>query len=156
MMGTNYYAVKKVSDENKKRIIELLMDDKYDEFESLYKDEIQKVHIGKSSCGWKFLFNYNGFKYYDLNRDSINEFLTRDDVKLYDEYGSEVSVDKFWEMVDLKSNGIDNKEYYQRYHDSYPFLMLEEVQSTDLKDYDVECYEFYSDGLRFSSIVEFS
>ena len=58
-------------------------------------------------------------------------------------------------MVDLKKDGIDNKEYYSRYEE-YPFYTLEETTPYDLKEYDVECYEFYSDNLRFSSNTNFS
>lgn len=61
-MGTNYYAVKK-----KPRIIKI-----YD-----------KIHLGKSSAGWKFLFheqeqyhNFEEFKNFILNND---EYVIKDE-----------------------------------------------------------------------------
>ena len=155
-MGTNYYAIKKVSYENKKLMIELLMEDKYDEFDKLYNSETKKIHIGKSSCGWKFLFNYNHFKYYEPTRESINNFLSNENITIYDEYNRIISLDKFWEMVDLKKDGIDNKEYYSKYEDSFPYMVLEETVSYELLKYNAECYEFYSDGLRFATSCDFS
>lgn len=155
-MGTNYYAVKKVSNEKKKLMIELLMEDKYDDFDELYNSELKKIHIGKSSCGWKFLFNYNHFKFYEPTKESINNFLSSEDVTIYDEYGDKISVDKFWEMVDLKKGGIDNKEYYSKYEETFPYMMLEESIPSELIKYNAECYEFYSDGLRFSTSCDFS
>lgn len=155
-MGTNYYAVKKVSNEKKKLMIELLMEDKYDDFDELYNSELKKIHIGKSSCGWKFLFNYNHFKFYEPTKESINNFLSNEDVTIYNEYGDKISIDKFWEMVDLKKGGIDNKEYYSKYDKTFPYMMLEESIPIELLKYNAECYEFYSDGLRFSTSCDFS
>ena len=61
MMGTNYYAIKKVSKDKKTQMIHYIVNDMYDEFDELYNNEVKRIHIGKSSCGWKFLFNYNNF-----------------------------------------------------------------------------------------------
>lgn len=156
MMGTNYYAVKKLSNDKKKEMILLLENDKYDDFDKLYNSEIKKIHLGKSSCGWKFLFNYNHFNFYQPTRESINEFLINNDITIYDEYGGKITVDKFWEMVDLKSGGMDNKEYYSKYEEQFPYMMLEENVPYYLTKYNAECHEFYNDGLRFSTSCDFS
>ena len=156
MMGTNYYAIKKVSKDKKTQMIHYIVNDMYDEFDELYNNEVKRIHIGKSSCGWKFLFNYNNFKYYEPTRDSINNFLSNEDIKIVDEYGRDITLDKFWEMVDLKKNGMDNKEFYSRYPDEFPFLLMVEVIPSELSKYNAECYEFYSDNLRFSTKSEFS
>lgn len=155
LCGTNYYAIKKIPKETKDLIIELLNEDKYDESIGMLNNSYEKIHIGKSSGGWKFLFDYNHFKYYDLNRESINDFLNREDITLYDEYGEEIPIDDFWNMVDSKKDLLDNKTYYSE-KENYCFAVLEEHVPYDLKNYDVECYEFYSDGLRFSSTIDFS
>ena len=42
----------------------------------------------------------------------IADFLCRNDVKLYDEYGEQVSIDDFWILVDSKKDGYDNISYY--------------------------------------------
>jgi hypothetical protein len=79
-MGTNFYAIKQLPNSIKGKICELIETDRYDEAKKLFDDNYEKIHIGKSSFGWKFIFDYNHFKYYDLNRKSINDFLCRNDV----------------------------------------------------------------------------
>jgi hypothetical protein len=154
-MGTNFYAIKQLPNSIKGKICELIETDQYDEAKKLFDDNYEKIHIGKSSFGWKFIFDYNHFKYYDLNRKSINDFLCRNDVKLYDEYGEQVSIDDFWRLVDSKKDGYDNISYYKD-SDTLPFLLFEELIPDDLKEYKVEAYEFYSDDLRFASTTDFS
>ena len=92
-MGTNYYAVKK-----KPTIVEPL-------------------HIGKSSCGWKFLFHevnkYNSFDD-DLEIHTFEqwkEFLeTNDEIVILDEYDREVPVKEFLELIEekQKENNVKN------------------------------------------------
>ena len=154
-MGTNFYAIKQLPNSIKGKICELIETDQYDEAKKLFDDNYEKIHIGKSSFGWKFIFDYNHFKYYDLNRKSINDFLCRNDVKLYDEYGEQVSIDDFWRLVDSKKDGYDNISFYKD-SDTLPFLLFEELIPDDLKEYNVEAYEFYSDDLRFASTTDFS
>lgn len=154
-MGTNFYAIKQLPNSIKGKLCELIETDRYDEAKKLFDDNYEKIHIGKSSFGWKFIFDYNHFKYYDLNRKSINDFLCRNDVKLYDEYGEQVSIDDFWGLVDSKKDGHDNLSYYKD-SDTLPFLLFEELIPDDLKEYKVEAYEFYSDDLRFASTTDFS
>ena len=154
-MGTNFYVIKQLPNSIKGKICELIETDRYDEAKKLFDDNYEKIHIGKSSFGWKFIFDYNHFKYYDLNRKSINDFLCRNDVKLYDEYGEQVSIDDFWRLVDSKKDGYDNLSYYKD-SDTLPFLLFEELIPDDLKEYKVEAYEFYSDDLRFASTTDFS
>lgn len=155
-MGTNYYAVKKLPNSIKGKICDLIENDLYEEANELFEINYEKIHIGKQSCGWKFLFNYNHFKYYDLTKESINNFLRNDEIIFFDEYGRVVNIDNFWEMVENNKNKLDNMEYYSK-SESLPFMLFEESIPYDLKDkYDVEGYEFYSDGLRFSSSTNFS
>ena len=155
-MGTNYYAVKKLPNSIKGKICDLIENDLYEEANELFNTNYEKIHIGKQSCGWKFLFNYNHFKYYDLTKESINNFLRNDEIIFFDEYGRVINVDNFWEMVENNKNKLDNMEYYSK-SESLPFMLFEESIPYDLKDkYDVEGYEFYSDGLRFSSSTNFS
>lgn len=155
-MGTNYYAIRKLPRSIKGKICELLENDLYNEAKELFNTNYEEVHLGKSSCGWKFLFNYNHFKYYDLNRESITKFLNDENIIIYDEYHKEISIDDFWKMVESKKYGLDNKEYYKD-NEQISFALLEERTPIDLLNkYDVEFYEFYSDGLRFSTSTEFS
>ena len=81
--------------------------------------------------------------------------VVRNDVKLYDEYGEQVSIDDFWRLVDSKKDGYDNMSYYKD-NDTLPFILFEELIPDELKEYNVEAYEFYSDDLRFASTTDFS
>ena len=155
-MGTNYYAIRKLPKSIKGKICDLLENDLYDEAKSLFDYNYEKIHIGKQSYGWKFLFNYNNFKYYNLNKESIDKFLKNEDIQLCNEYNDKIEVNEFWDMVESNREKMDNRTYYK---DSVnlPFILMAEHVPYELKDkYDVECYEFYSDGLRFSSTTEFS
>ena len=88
-MGTNYYAVKK-----KPRIVEI-----YDE-----------IHLGKSSCGWKFCFqeqeqyhNFEEFKDFILNN---KEYIIKD------EYGRKIKPQELLNLIEEKQNiyNINNFE----------------------------------------------
>lgn len=155
-MGTNYYAIRRLPRSIKGKICELLENDSYDDAKLLFDNNYEKIHIGKQSCGWKFLFNYNNFNYYDLNKKSIDNFLRNEDIIFCDEYKDIVNVDEFWKMVESNQDKLDNRTYYQN-SENLPFILMAESVPYELKDkYDVECYEFYSDGLRFNSSTEFS
>lgn len=70
-----------------------------------------KIHIGKRSAGWKFVFNHNDWKFYDYTRDSIDAFLQSCDL-IVDEYNNIITIDQFWsEFVDNHSGGFDGKSY---------------------------------------------
>ncbi len=77
-MGTNYYAREK-------------------ECEMCGRHE--SIHLGKSSGGWQFSFQYNGGQFYK-NVPEMREWLK--DKKIKDEYGDEITNEEFWSMVDEK------------------------------------------------------
>lgn len=92
-MGTNYYAVKK-------------------------KPTIREpLHIGKSSAGWKFLFQEVN-KYNDFDEDleihtykQWKDFLeNNDEIVILNEYDEEISVKEFLQLVEKKqkTNNINN------------------------------------------------
>lgn len=152
-MGVNYYVCRKLSNDDKKKANELLENDKYAELIDFINDKSFKIHIGKQSCGWQFLFNHNDFKYYELNRNDIYNFLLKHEI--VNEYGEIISNDDFWKMVDNNIDKLNNKQYYEK-EPMLPFMILDEIIPMNLRKYNVELYEFYSDGLRFSSSTEFS
>ena len=65
-MGTNYY---------------IRLDD----------DRSNDIHVGKSSFGWKFIFQVNS-KQYSPNKVGVNRFLKLHRDKFYDEYGKEEKI----------------------------------------------------------------
>lgn len=137
-MGTNYYAyiipTKKKKDELKKMIDDDELDKVLDKSKEMYGnikyyvDTNQlagcKVHLGKSSIGWKFLWNpqvfliphghYETFqtecgeKYelyvkepptlyylYPLTKKGITDFVMREDIVIRNEYGERVDKEGF-------------------------------------------------------------
>lgn len=78
-MGTNYYVKTKKCPE--------------------CGNKPEGIHLGKSSGGWQFTFQYNGGQYYK-NVEQMKKWLK--DKKIENEYGENVSYKKFWEMVDIK------------------------------------------------------
>lgn len=150
------------------------------------------VHLGKMSYGWKFLWNcnwrkvYHGHselveveggvkhytwvedpptvsKIYDLTKESISEFVHRDDIEIYDEYGEKQDKDEFLKMAfDLTQGRWDSISYYESqikkgkkpylgFHNEY----VRFLESQGLK-MSYTYNDFYSDGLRFSTSLDFS
>ena len=147
-----------------------------------------EVHLGKRSGGWKFLWNPNVYisrdiykdedtgeyrlgKYipeflYPLTKEGIKEFIQRDDVEIYDEYGKIQNKDEFFEMainwVTWKDKEAwDSKTYYEEHpsdYDGYVYRSdLTKYLDQESIDYISKSHtDFYNDGLRFSTSVEFS
>ena len=110
-MGTNVYAIRK---NLSKEIIDLLQQKQSLQTYKEINDKIEenKIHIGKRSAGWKFLFNHNDWKYYDYTEQSIKDFLKSCDA-IVTEYDEPLTVDEFWEkfVIDFK-DGWDGEQYY--------------------------------------------
>lgn len=154
-MGTNFYAYKKLKKEQKDKILQSLENDEYDSVIFDINQFSNKVHIGKQSYGWKFLFNPNSFKYYEPTMKSIDEYLRGEDILLEDEYGRKIDIDEFWDMVEKSKDKLDNKEYNQKYPDEMMFLYGNRCDGM-YQQYNPNYFEFYNDGLRFSTSNEFS
>jgi len=59
----------------------------------------ESIHLGKSSMGWQFSFQYNGGRYYK-NVEEMREWLK--DKSIFDEYGEKLSHEEFWKIVAAK------------------------------------------------------
>ena len=155
-----------------------------------YEHEGGIIHLGKRSGGWKFLWNPNWYevdngtydmeqkkwipkkeilKWYDLNRQSISDFVHREDVEIYDEYGEKYDPDVFMkEMEEWDKtpwiNGkpkIDGEQYeleeekdghtsmYKRYGDPHEELWKR-------LGFNPSYFNFYSDGMRFATFTDYS
>lgn len=155
-MGTNYYAVPKWNDSKiKSRIIEKVKNNDFDNaiilIEEL-KEMNRGIHIGKSSCGWKFCFDHNNWKYFKQNKQSIVDFINSSNIK--DEYDREITPDEFWKLVESKKDDIDSKEYHTNW-DKYNKDVNGHVHpkpSYISNDF----WEFYVEDLRFSTSTNFS
>ena len=121
-MGTNYYWRPLITEEEREALLEktknvkTLQEIKDFIYNDILKEREAEVHIGKSSCGWQFLFRLGIRKYtcgQSLKREDIDKWL-RSGI-IIDEYGDEISVDKFWQLIDTKKDGMDYGEYYKNF-----------------------------------------
>ncbi len=137
------------------------------------------IHIGKNSFGWKFLWNPNiieipnyDYKYdgeiivksstydkvYELTKESIREFIMRPENILVDEYGDIQDKEEFLEWA-FNKEGLDSESYYKEYNSEvrYPETERQKIwKKLGFTFNSIYQHDFYSDGLRFSTSVEFS
>ena len=183
-MSTNYYARIKPSADEKQKLINAINNDESNIIVNISQELYGKrdadnehghiIHLGNRACGWKFLWNHNIIRvwnsqigdyqwehFYPLTKQGIIDFVMREDVEISDEYGKVLSAEEFLDMsFNWCVDGLDNKEYYTNpkhgaphYYDSY--FNDDQLLLVDL-GYNIKYHEFYSDGLRFSSTVNFS
>lgn len=191
-MGTNFYARIIPKEEKKQELLDLITNNKFDEIEDkaseLYghRNEYTRlgnvIHLGKRSCGWKFLWNSNVIQYcdgyvdpgtkeyvpvykfdtvYPLTHQGITGFVMREDVIVYDEYGEIQDKQEFLDMAFEwgQPDGLTSKEYQENpKYDSGRYWGLDEREAKKWRDFGVkvEYYDFESDGLRFSTSIDFS
>lgn len=153
-MGTNYYAHILPSKQRKMKLhhaidlndfdlIQKLVDEMYGSIEKEWDSQELiggRVHLGKGSYGWKFLWNPNIYvirhghledkngqrkwveepntgKYiYPLTKQGLHDFIFREDVLVYDEYHELQDKEEFWQMAlswgyDKDSEGWDAASY---------------------------------------------
>lgn len=155
-MGTNFYLKRKLSDKEKAELYSYIDNEDWD---SLKESIPEKIHIGKRSAGWKFLWNANKFKYFKPNKKSLMKFLKSG--QIINEYGEEFTFDQFIndEIVNFINNGLDIETYYIEENPSYKYTMPIEKRIDFENIYNVkvnQCGEFYIGKLRFTTFDEFS
>lgn len=199
-MGTNFYARIIPKEDEKNELINKIVNNKFNEIEDLaselygrrneYTRRGNVIHLGKRSCGWKFLWNPNTIRYcdgyidqetkefipvykydqvYPLTKQGITDFCSREDVIITDEYGEQYTSEEFLEMAFSwgEPDGWTSKTYEDsQERSSYRSYYWSEKHQRGLwseKDemwldlgYNVEYYDFESDGLRFSTSINFS
>ena len=183
-MGTNYYARIIPSEKDKQKLIDAINNDKFDVIEGIalemygvrseYTGKGSVIHLGRRSGGWKFLWNPNVIKVWDsdaceyahnyvypLTKEGIINFVMREDVIITDEYDEIQNPKEFLEMAfNWYKDGLDGKEYqtnpkYASSRGTY-YPDTEKNNFWRALGYEPEYYDFYSDGLRFSTSVSFS
>lgn len=212
-MGTNFYARKLPTLEQKEEIKKAIDNDDFDQIKSLVdktyssprfdylgeKDGLVggEIHLGKRSSGWKFLWNPNWYKrlkghsevieeepnvkryhwvddgfdvvkYYDLTKESIKQFIDKEDIVIYDEYGEKQDKEEFFKMAiewgyNKDDEGWDG-ESYEKWEQQQNPSYRPHIYKTEYAKFIEECgfklneynTDFYSDGLRFATCTEFS
>ena len=96
-MGTNFYGKKIPTQQELKSIAEMVLEGHI--FAAKVQIEsFEKIHIGKSSAGWRFCFNHQGEKWLDFA--DFKEFVSQ--FEIFDEYGSSYTQEEFWTLVEKK------------------------------------------------------
>lgn len=167
-MGTNYYRIPSASEmeRRKKELIETIANTSIDSssianyFREYEDDEDPlinlsvwdkfiyniKIHVGKRSGGWKFLWNFNDNKFYS-NKEELLAFIRSG--RIVDEYGQEESVEEFIEMAlswGQPDGCVFNEAYEKEQLQKYPTRWMHGSKYWDLE----------IDGLRVSTCTEFS
>lgn len=156
-MGLNFYLRKKISDEDKERLIKAIKEDDLLAIDNLTKCT-HKIHIGKSSIGWKFHWDANYFQYFEPNKESILNWLKSG--VIYDEEGDKYTYNEFIKFVEDHNANPENSwdaSTYSHYCTMEGIYCSYHVRDTRFFDWfkdrykiDVDIYgEFYIDDMRF-------
>lgn len=141
-MGTNFYARIIPKEEDIKRVHRIidgyLTGNALEIDDDILKDAVQKIHLGKRSSGWQFLWQANP-KYYQDNLKSIKEFLSRDDVIIYNEHEERFTLEKF----------LDKEIGYCLYNDPEYFMNGKQYAEKHNESFDDFGEWTTEDGLRF-------
>jgi hypothetical protein len=98
-----------------------------------------KIHLGKKSIGWKFLWNFNNKKFYK-DKESLLNFIRSG--RVINEYNEEIGVEEFITIaLEWTKDGLDAKTYRRKHPRQY--------------HYDFEEPEIYIDDLRFAPYSDF-
>ena len=88
-MGTNYFAIS-----NKPKVWD------------------RKIHIGKSSSGWKFLLHYcDFFKSIDELKKFFDEYVRTGEYVIMDEYENIISPDDLLNYIESKQDTENNENF---------------------------------------------
>jgi len=136
-MGTNYYAIPKITDEVKLELIQHVLND---EFEEVFDKMSIRYHIGKSSAGWTFLFNKTPLILNNIELGVGNYIDFLQDCYIENEYGESLTIDEFAEKLRATKDGLTCKSFKE----------LEGVPDIG------NCEEFIIEGFRWSKSAEFS
>lgn len=155
VIGTNYYATELPTEGQIAKMQTLLMKRQLQQVQKML-EEVPRYHIGKQSGGWQFLFaphikQRNGFSNsgqivspWEDTLESITNYLSREDVKIEDEYGKSYTCKQFFNKISVYNdpeNAINGEQYDQKYP----------------SEWGCEKYEYTTnEGLRFSTDEDFS
>lgn len=198
-MGCNFYARIIPSKERKKELYDAIEANDFhlirqitaEMYGALDKDCDNnliggEVHLGKTSAGWKFLWDPNVYvvrnghmedvkgqrRYipdpdtplylYPLTKKGLHDFIFRDNVLIYDEYDELQDKKVFWEMALEwgQEAGWDAAGYEEAYpnHSIYPVTgeLTDLLRAEGYQFTSRSNSDFYSDGLRFAGFTDFS
>lgn len=192
----NYYARIRPSKERKAELKAAIEADDFDklveEVEKTYgrftvefgEPKGGKVHLGKSSMGWKFLWNPNvyvirnghmeddedgirryvkdpntAYYLYPLTKEGIRNFIMRKDIAIYNEEGEYEDKEEFLKYAFSRTDGYDAKTYEEDTKAKEWKCESELVDLLEQEGFEFTSWtksDFYSDGLRFATFTDFA
>lgn len=130
-MGTNYY-LKRIPTKEEIAQCHKLLDERKIEYDDVYKEEeygapyleavlekiTEKIHIGKKSLGWRFLFQIHR-DLYGKSIQSCLDFLEKQTEtglwRFIDEYGEDIHLVDFESLVRNSLDQMTIEDYYEKY-----------------------------------------
>lgn len=164
-MGTNYYLKRIPTEEDVNKMQTLLKEGEYADLEKTLAEEINKeIHICKCSCGWQTCFDHNWGDYWKPDRKSLEEWLSKPNYYIEDEYGEKITAEDFWKMVDERNANPKNhftsltyREWEIEHNGYISPLCIEGIKKCKkLFKVKPEDNDFSVDGLRFAVFSDFS
>lgn len=172
-MGTNYYRIKPITEEQRQELHNKLDDvldnrsQKWELEEALEAFEKEhQTHICKFSAGWQVCFDHNLGKFYQPNRKSLEKFLSEKGTWIEDEYGVRFSYEYFWDYVKKHNDNPRNKwtsESYRKWEEEtngrrFTNYCLDDIERCKMM-FGINSNgetDFTVDGLRFAVYSDFS
>lgn len=130
-MGTNFYVKTKLTSKQKDEIRHYLLEDRYDIIKALL-DEVEDIHIGKQSAGWKFLWDVNNFKYFGKSKQEMFDWLKDKDI--IDEGNRHYTFEQFLKRIrivdgyDIVGYCKDHPNDYQEFYNIPIEFPIEELK----------------------------
>lgn len=129
-MSTNYY-LKRIPTKEEIEQCHQLLDNRKIDTDDVYNDDYgapclenvlssmtEKIHLGKYSGGWRFLFRTNQ-NLYEKSIFSCIDYLTHCIEsglwRICDEYGETISISDFEQLVKKSLGGITIEDYYKKH-----------------------------------------
>ena len=159
-MGTNFYCKRIPTKEQLNSIADLVVNEKLDDAINELQEVNQKIHICKRSCGWQIGFDHNNGEYYQPTRKSLEEFLSRPDIVIFDEYNRKYTYEEFWKEIDEHNanprNNWDSKKYMQEQHEPSWSICWPDIREVkEMFGIETSVNDFYNGGLRWNVFTDF-
>lgn len=132
-MGTNFYAKKIPTEREIELMNQMTRERRFEELEDYLHQLNHAYHIGKRSNGWAFAFQGKPDKKsypceefeipWDDNLDSLEKFLTQDNIEIFNEYMDKFTysefIDEIKDSIYVDEDHICAEEYYKQSPSSY-------------------------------------
>lgn len=152
-----FFSVKKPTNEEKDKLIQMILNDEFDKVSGYIIRNRDAIAIGELAEDEQFLFYINKFKYYQPTEDSISIFLNKEDRIIVDNLGNKVSVDEFWDIIIANQDKLNTEQKLKNASEEEKALFdideMDYYRGKDVLKYHPLYGEFYNDNLRFSAIV---